>query len=116
MDRFVFNADHSFGTDRRSLDRRRAHRLGRFATYGTAPDSDGDYVIGDGAAYNPETDAWRILAESPLGERCDHTLTWTGTEMLAFGGLPQCGDPNVLAYGDAALYDPGSDSWRSTHP
>ena len=89
---------------------------GGYATYGAEPDSDGDFVIGDGAAYNPETDTWRILSESPLGDRCDHTLTWTGIEMLAFGGLPQCGNPNVLAYGDAALYDPESDSWRPTSP
>jgi hypothetical protein len=87
---------------------------GGYATYGNEPDNDGDFVIGDGAAYNPETDTWRTLSESPLGDRCDHTLTWTGTEMLVFGGLPVCGEPNVLGYGDAALYDPESDSWRLT--
>ncbi len=85
---------------------------GGYATYPSERDDDGDFVYGNGAAYNPSTDTWRMLAESPLADRCDHTLTWTGTEVLVFGGLPVCGDPNVLAYGDAALYDPVADSWR----
>lgn len=85
---------------------------GGFGTYAVEPDTDGDYVFGDGAAYDPDTDEWRVLAESPLADRCDHTLTWTGVEMIVVGGLPLCGDPNVLAFGDAALYDPDTDSWR----
>lgn len=86
---------------------------GGFATYGNETDSDRDFVFADGAAYNPLTDTWRTLSESPLTDRCDHTLTWTGTEMLVFGGLPLCGD---LAAGDAALYNPETDTWRLIQP
>lgn len=41
------------------------------------------------------------------------TLTWTGSEMLIFGGVPACGD---YASGEAALYYPETDSWRLVQP
>lgn len=77
-----------------------------------APDVDGDSIYGDGAAYDPDSDTWTILADAPLGDRCDHTATWTGTALVIVGGMPSCGDPNVLAYGDAASYDPSTDEWE----
>lgn len=84
---------------------------GGFATYG-ATDSDGDHVFGDGAAYDPTTDEWRVLSPAPLSDRCLHSGTWTGREFIVFGGLEVCGDPGVLALGTAAAYNPVTDSWR----
>ena len=83
---------------------------GGLATYGQYGD-DGDAVYGDGAAYNPATDTWTVLAPSPLSDRCDHSGTWTGELFVLFGGMTTCGEPNILADGNAAAYDPDSDSW-----
>ena len=83
---------------------------GGLATYGEY-DDDGDAVYGDGASYDPTTDTWTVLAPSPLSDRCDHSGTWTGELFVVFGGMTTCGDPNILADGNAAAYDPDSDSW-----
>ena len=83
---------------------------GGYATYGDR--EGGDVVHGYGAAYDPETDTWTVLPEAPIADRCDHSVTWTGSELLVFGGMTTCGDPNVLAVGDAAAYDPETDTWR----
>lgn len=84
---------------------------GGFGTYGP-PDADGDHVYGEGAAYDPALDRWRRLAPSPLSDRCHHSGTWAGREFVVFGGLEVCGDPGILAVGDAAAYDPVTDTWR----
>ncbi len=84
---------------------------GGYATYGPISPS-GSAVHGDGVAYNPASNEWRLISESPLSPRCDHTTTWASDRILVFGGLPRCGDPGVLALGDAATYDPLTDSWR----
>lgn len=86
---------------------------GGYATYGNAPDEDGDHVAGEGAAYNPTTDTWRVLPPSPLTDRCDHTATWTGTDLIIFGGIEPCGQPNIMAKGDAATYNPETNLWQT---
>lgn len=86
---------------------------GGYATYGSHPDEDGDHVAGDGAAYNPATDTWTVLPASPLSDRCDHTTTWTGTEVVVFGGIEPCGQPNIMAFGDAATYNPDAELWQT---
>lgn len=65
-------------------------------------------VLSDGAAYDPEDDSWRRLAESPLSQRVGHSAVWTGSEMIVWGG----GDPPDV-HGDGAAYDPSSNSWRT---
>jgi hypothetical protein len=57
----------------------------------------------DGAAYNPTTRRWRMIAPSPLSGRHNHAAAWTGTEMLIVGGD---------GTRDGAAYDPVSDTWR----
>ena len=84
---------------------------GGLATYGTEPDDDGDFVQGEGAAYDPSTDTWRVMAHSPLADRCDHSATWTGQQMVVFGGMTTCGHPGVVADGHAASYSPTIDEW-----
>lgn len=85
---------------------------GGLATYGERPDENGDFVFGEGAAYDPATDTWRMIAPSPLTDRCDHSATWTGDEIVFFGGMEICGHPGIVADGHAAAYDPGTDQWR----
>ena len=62
-----------------------------------------------GAAYDPESDSWRVIARSPLSSRQDPAVVWTGEEMVVWGG-----DPVPLeAYEETgAAYDPETDSWR----
>jgi hypothetical protein len=83
---------------------------GGYATYGTGhPNS-------DGAAYDPESDTWTVLSPSPLTPRCDHSGTWTGQELIIFGGMLTCGSPQVLADGNAASYDPATEEWELLKP
>lgn len=86
---------------------------GGYGTYAEAHDADGDSVYGDGGAYNPTTDTWRVLSESPLEDRCDHSAVWTGTVMIVYGGMAGrgCGSPNEPALGSSATYDPATDTW-----
>lgn len=72
-----------------------------------------DRVVGDGAAYDPDTDTWRTLASAPLAPRRAHTAVWTGDEMLVWGGWgpPQPGAA-AREFADGAAYDPDSDTWR----
>jgi hypothetical protein len=60
----------------------------------------------DGAAYNPSTDAWRLLASPPHSLNApDPKMVWTGSEAV------------VLSEDDAAAYDPITDTWRTlAHP
>lgn len=58
----------------------------------------------DGAAFDPATDTWRIIAPAPIAPRHNHHAVWTGTEMLVVGGYGRL---------DGAAYNPASDSWRS---
>ncbi len=53
---------------------------------------------------------WDRLGESPLSERTDHTMVWTGHELLVWGGTRALG--RLVDYGDGAAYDPATDTWR----
>jgi hypothetical protein len=66
-------------------------------------DEVGRVRFADGAAYDPETDRWRIIAEAPLTGRRNHFAAWTGREMVIVGGDGRT---------DGAAYDPVRDSWR----
>lgn len=76
--------------------------------------TNGDHEFADGAAYDPATDTWRVLADSPLTARRAPAV-WTGTEMLvtagAGGGDATGNGENALS--DGAAYDPATDSWRT---
>lgn len=58
----------------------------------------------DGAAFNPTTDSWRMIADAPIPGRWYHLSTWTGSEMLIVGGNQSTRT--------GAAYSPESDSWR----
>lgn len=64
----------------------------------------------DGAAYNPTSDTWRLIAASPLAGRIAPAV-WTGSEMIVAAGRTKDGD-GPFAFADGAAYDPARDSWR----
>jgi N-acetylneuraminic acid mutarotase len=66
----------------------------------------------DGAAYNPLTDTWRLLAAPPIVERSGCGAVWTGREMLVWGGV----NGEQLLLDDGASYDPADDLWRRLSP
>lgn len=57
--------------------------------------------LADGAAYDPETDSWRMIAEAPLLGGTPTAASWTGSEMIVLGSDAA----------DVASYDPASDTW-----
>jgi hypothetical protein len=63
---------------------------------------------GDGAAYDPGTDSWRPLPESPLPELRQPQAVWTGSEVLIWGGDSGGSHPTI-----GGRYDPVADRWAS---
>lgn len=66
----------------------------------------GDQARNDGAAFDPSTDSWRMLAPAPLpadqGSSFTYRGVWAGEELVVWGGPEAKG----------AAYDPGTDTWR----
>lgn len=71
-------------------------------------------ALADGAAYDPARDRWTMLPPAPIEGRGYHTATWSGSEMLVFGG----GGPSyeATAHVDGAAYDPAKSTWRTLAP
>jgi len=69
---------------------------------GVNPGQDGTYVDSSevAEAYNPRTDAWRMLPTPPKTENyCRRSAVWTGSEMLVWG----C---------EVTAFDPKANRWR----
>jgi len=69
-----------------------------------------------GLAYQPATDSWRSIAESPLPPRNRPAIVWTGTELVVWGGCSpsdteQCDEMNSGLLNDGARYNPDTDTW-----
>ena len=67
----------------------------------------------DGARYDPVADTWTPVTttDAPIG-RWDHNATWTGSELMVWGG---CVNHDCSSYTrSGGLYDPGTDSWTAT--
>src|ERR1043166_7966883 len=64
-----------------------------------------------GGRYDPATDKWRSTSTNgaPAG-RWQHAAQWTGKEMIIWGGRSNFYPTNH--FGDGALYDPVTDTWR----
>ncbi len=79
---------------------------------GARPDADGGGLQGSraGAAYDPSTDTWRTLPDAPIEGRFGHTMVWTGSEIIVWGGTRTDEARDVLD--DGAAYDPKQDRWR----
>ena len=61
----------------------------------------------EGAAFDPSTGTWRVIAPAPIDYRNFPAVAWTGTEMILWGGSEP---PRV--YADGAAYNPATDTWR----
>jgi N-acetylneuraminic acid mutarotase len=75
--------------------------------------TDGYALAPLGAAYNPVTDAWRAVPDGPLDGRSDHSATWTGREVVVWGGVGSGDDGTSAFFSDGAIYDPATDVWRA---
>jgi N-acetylneuraminic acid mutarotase len=75
------------------------------------------HSLGDGARYNPATDQWTPVSKdgAPLA-RYAHTATWTGREMIIWGGIgcATAPDGGAVICNDGGRYDPALDKWSST--
>jgi len=61
----------------------------------------GEVALADGAAYNPTTGTWRILAKAPIAARGLPAYVWTGSELVVWGGYD-----NGQPVNGGAAYDP----------
>ena len=52
------------------------------------------------------------LGMTPLSARTGHSVVWTGSEMIVWGGQGS-DDPATEIFGDGAAYDPDRGSWRT---
>ena len=75
--------------------------------WGGERDDTGRGHLADGAAFDPATDTWRPIADSPLSARVYPEAVWTGSEMVVAGGIGPL---------EAAAYDPAADTWRLLAP
>lgn len=66
-------------------------------------------ALGDGAAYDPVTNAWTPLPPSPIEPRHGHTAVFLQNRMVVWGGAAQGG----AALGDGAAYDPVANTWAA---
>ena len=68
--------------------------------------------VADGAAFDPDTGAWRTIAAPPaaLTPRTLHSAHWTGSEMVIVGGEGIFPNQEPMS---SAAYDPVGDTWRS---
>lgn len=71
-------------------------------------------VTNTGGRYNPSSDTWiTTTTVNAPSARNHHAAVWTGTEMIIWGGSPDCCLPTG---GDntGGRYDPIADSWMAT--
>jgi hypothetical protein len=63
------------------------------------------------AAYNPATETWRNLADSPAPDALiGRVAVWTGNKALVVGGTSEDGTEQLLT---GSLLDPATDTWQT---
>lgn len=69
-------------------------------------------TCGDGGRYDSKTDSWRLILPDPIVVgRFGHSLVWSGTDVLMWGGL--CGDTGTEPCTAGAKYSPMADRWTT---
>jgi hypothetical protein len=68
----------------------------------------GGRVHDEGYAWDPQTNSWSAIAQSPLSARAGAGAVFTGTEVVIWGGYGE----GETAFADGAAYNPETDSWR----
>ncbi len=66
---------------------------------------------GGGAAYDPATDTWRSLPDTPVAARTPAAHVWTGRQMIVWSDVDRS-----RPHEDGAIYDPDADSWTEMSP
>ncbi|MCU0253703.1 MAG: MopE-related protein [Acidobacteria bacterium] len=70
--------------------------------------------LASGGRYDPATDRWREVGQAGSfvpGPRSGHTATWTGDEMIIWGGEDKDASGGRRALGDGARWSPLADAW-----
>ena len=69
------------------------------------------HYLNSGGRYNPTTDSWvaTSLSGAPTA-RLNHTAVWTGSEMIAWGGLAS----GIGVVNNGGRYNPVTDAWIPT--
>ena len=67
---------------------------------------------GNGAAYDPATDVWRMLPRAPLPAGYSAMGAWTGEEVIVMASPMGIKASDYPKFAEAAAYDPATDSWR----
>ena len=72
-----------------------------------------DHYLTSGGRYDSAADTWTAVSTTgaPVG-RNRHTVVWTGSEMIIWGGFYYDGSNHYLKNG--GRYDPAADSWTAT--
>ncbi len=72
-------------------------------------------LLGDGGLYDPKTNTWSPMAAPPaaVAARTGVAVTWTGAELVLFGGRGT-GAPMMVS-NEGYAYDPSTNQW-STYP
>jgi N-acetylneuraminic acid mutarotase len=73
-------------------------------------------TLNTGGAYDPVTDTWRALDDAGApAARSAHSMVWTGSEMLVFGGRTNffVDTTGRYAMNTGGRYQPQTDSWAS---
>jgi len=66
-------------------------------------------LFGDGARYDPATDAWTKISNAGApSARSGHVAVWTGSKLIVWGGLDLNGYSN-----SGSIYDPSTDTWAT---
>ena len=69
-----------------------------------------DYTttFNNGGRYNPTTNSWTAIATSGApSARREHSIVWTGEEMIIWGGWN-----GTTTFNDGSRYNPVTDSWK----
>jgi N-acetylneuraminic acid mutarotase len=68
--------------------------------------------LNSGGRYSPATDTWMptSIGVNVALARADHTMVWTGTEVIVWGGTHANGGYSNTG----GRYDPSTDTWRPT--
>ncbi len=66
--------------------------------------------LNNGGRYNPRTDTWQAISlnNAPQG-RWNHRIIWTGSEMIAWGGVN-----GFMFHNSGGRYNPQTDTWTLT--
>lgn len=83
----------------------------RFIVWGGCEPGPAPTCHSDGASYDPVSDSWTSLAPAPISGRVAHSMLWTGSEVLVWGGSD--GGTGPGAHSDGAAFDPETATWRA---